>query len=526
MKFEVLKRNHLKRNIIIGIIVVLILSAIILTFTRAKYRVTQSVPLVSGTINFSPYDFNVVAMYLNKGDETLSTTKVPHVGYTLNEEQSSCVVDGQEDENSQIVYENSYLYFNQVSWSGTKCSVYFDLIPDSENPVINNMVAVSFDDSSVTINVNATDNIGIFYYYYKLGNGEEVQSEEATYTFDGLTKDQTYTVNVRVEDAAGNSVSDSRIATVGYSAGRFILANEGGENAIVAKGTPNFTQTATTDEGMYAAEDDFGTSYYYRGAVNDNWMYFGGFYWRIIRVNGNGTVRLIYNGNSADSTSENTIISNSNGYFNSPYNDNMYVGYMYGSNSTDYVITHANINNSTSKVKIDSWYQTNLAKYSIYLDGSAGFCGDRTPSTSSSSINGFGGTGTTTTYYGAYVRLYVNHAPTLRCTNKSDLYTTVGSGYGNESLNYPIGLITADEAWLAGGTNDSNEMYYLYTNRGYWTLSPEYFSGFASVFVIYSDGSIRDFAAVYQALRPVINLRSDVALTGSGTTDDPYRLAE
>ena len=66
MKYEVLKRSYLKRNIIIGMVVVLILTAVVLTFTRAKYRVTQSVPLVSGTINFSPYDFNVVAMYLNQ----------------------------------------------------------------------------------------------------------------------------------------------------------------------------------------------------------------------------------------------------------------------------------------------------------------------------------------------------------------------------------------------------------------------------------------------------------------------------
>ena len=99
MNFEVLKRSNLKKNIIIGMVVILILSAVILTFTRAKYRVTQSMPLVSGTINFSPYDFNVVAMYLNKGDETVSTKKAPHVGYTLNSEQSTCVVDDEEVEN-------------------------------------------------------------------------------------------------------------------------------------------------------------------------------------------------------------------------------------------------------------------------------------------------------------------------------------------------------------------------------------------------------------------------------------------
>ena len=64
MEFEVLKRSHLKRNILIGVVAVLIISAIVLNFTRARYRVTQSIPLVNGTINYIPYDLNIVALYI------------------------------------------------------------------------------------------------------------------------------------------------------------------------------------------------------------------------------------------------------------------------------------------------------------------------------------------------------------------------------------------------------------------------------------------------------------------------------
>ena len=129
MTFETLKRSHLKRNILIALVVVGVISAIILNFTRAKYRVTQSVPLVTGTINFSPYDFNVLAMYLNRNDETIATDKVSHVGYTLNESLSSCMVND-EDAGGEIVFENGNLSFMNMNYKGISCSVYFDLIPD------------------------------------------------------------------------------------------------------------------------------------------------------------------------------------------------------------------------------------------------------------------------------------------------------------------------------------------------------------------------------------------------------------
>ena len=90
MKYEVLKRSHLKRNIVIGLLVVALISSLIINFTRAKYRTTQSMPLIQGTINFSPSDLNLMAVYLNKNGETISSDKVPHLGYTLNTEQSVC----------------------------------------------------------------------------------------------------------------------------------------------------------------------------------------------------------------------------------------------------------------------------------------------------------------------------------------------------------------------------------------------------------------------------------------------------
>ena len=123
-------------------------------------------------------------------------------------------------------------------------------------------------------------------------------------------------------------------------------------------------------------------------------------------------------------------------------------GYMYQEGQT-----HGLQTDSTVKKMVDDWYASNLLYYTQYLSTEAGFCGDREPSTSSSTSNGSGGTGITTTYYGAYIRL-VNSSknPTFECQNDSDLYTVASSSDGNRALIYPIGLISADEIVYAGGS--------------------------------------------------------------------------
>ena len=100
--------------------------------------------------------------------------------------------------------------------------------------------------------------------------------------------------------------------------------------AIVAKGTPNFAKIApNSDEtdGLYAADDDDGTSYYYRGAVRNNYVSFAGFMWRIIRRNGDGSIRLIYSGKNTSDTG--TAVTIGNSQYNGKYWDPTYVGYKY-----------------------------------------------------------------------------------------------------------------------------------------------------------------------------------------------------
>ena len=120
---------------------------------------------------------------------------------------------------------------------------------------------------------------------------------------------------------------------------------------IKAKGTPDFSKTATTDEGLFMAEDDEGESYYYRGAVKNNYVSFAGFIWRIIRRNGDGSIRMIYSGKSTSDTGEAVTIGNSQ--FNGKYWDSTYVGYKY---NEDFELHE---NNGTTEY---DWF-TNTSKY-------------------------------------------------------------------------------------------------------------------------------------------------------------------
>lgn len=201
----------------------------------------------------------------------------------------------------------------------------------------------------------------------------------------------------------------------------------------------------------------------------------------------------------------------------------MYVGFRYTLGEVRGLGTKSN-----ALQELETWYVNNLASYANKIDTNAGFCGDRTPTTSVSEINNQGGIGTTASYYGAYIRLATNKLPDLKCTNASDLYTVSRSNKGNKSLSYPIGLINVDEVSIAGVTfATASPNYYLYNGQNYWTLSPSYYyATSAYLFLVESNGRASGGGGVSGlfGLRPAINLRSDVTLTGNGTIETPYEV--
>ncbi len=301
-------------------------------------------------------------------------------------------------------------------------------------------------------------------------------------------------------------------------------------------GTLDFSKTSCSDGcgestvGIYKAKDDFGDSYYFRGDVENNYVYFAGFYWRIIRINGDGSIRMIYDGTSAhDNGESSTDRRTGTSAFNSSYNDNAYVGFMYGTaDASTYAETHANTNDSTIKTALDTWYTNNIKDTTNeqYV-ADAIYCNDRSLDTTSSGT----GAGTSVTDYGADYRLHDNKTPTLKCSQVNDRFTksaAVSGVTGNGKLTNAIGLITADEVAYAGGTYTSvNSKYYLYTGNYYWTMSPSNFYGsWANELNVLSSGDFRN-NIVYDngAVRPVISLSSSALSSGKGTKAEPFTIS-
>ena len=285
-------------------------------------------------------------------------------------------------------------------------------------------------------------------------------------------------------------------------------------------------ETDKSDKGLYQGTDDYGTTYYYRGNVKNNNVYFAGYYWQIVRINGDGSIRLIYNCSTKNATGVKQSINNRTYQFNSNYNDPAYVGYMYGDPDADtFDEVHANTNSSSIKNNIDTWYKTNIVDkgYGNYISNAVGFCGDRTIY-SENGINI-----TQNSYFGTYGR-YVQNTAQFTCPNiERDLYTTTDSSIGNNALTYPVGLITYDELIFAGmDGNHINKLSWIYSVQNYWTMSPSNFSATNKLSIewgVSNNGYINHWWNVGDGVgvRTVINLKPDVKITGgTGTANDPF----
>ena len=336
-------------------------------------------------------------------------------------------------------------------------------------------VTISYD-SNVISQPNVTDNTLTMSINY-------VQDVNQTVTSEDLTVETTKLSAIILKD--NNAQPDT---SIDFSQ---ISSNTNGKGLY-------YTSTNTEDNKV---------TYYFRGAVENNYVSFANNTWRIIRINEDGSIRLI----KQDSIGNNA--------FNENYDDAAYVGYMYGTKgSTTYEATHRNTNSSTIKTTLDTWYQNNLVNYSSIIADS-GFCGDR-------SLSSGTGIGTTSTEYGAWGRLGDNKTPQFACPQSNDLYTTTTSTKGNKTLTYPIGLITADEVAYAGGVyNKRNRSHYLVNGAHFWTMSPGYSGSYAFVWVVDGYGGVLGVTVDDEfGVRPAINLKSNAEIIdgGNGTLNNPY----
>ena len=383
-------------------------------------------------------------------------------------------------------------------------------------------------------------------YYFTYGTGYTANGSKFNLTGTAVTAD-TY-ANSYSSLVGKYFVSSSASSNGSSTAGTMKTTTNLSSVYYVVSATSSsytykqITSNKNTTEALLAStEDDYGTSYYFRGAVKNNYVQFANKCWRIVRINGDGSVKLVlHNDNTSNASSPCASSNNSTtaafarysgssytSVFNSNYNDNAYIGFMYGATgASDYASTHANTNKSDILKNLETWYTNNLTSYESKLADTI-WCNDK------STVSGGLGYGTNATDYGAYNRLASTKQPTLKCPNdnnggKLSKFTVDDTINGNGDLTYKIGLLTADEIAFAGSIAYTyNRSTYLQENTGttwWWSLSPSSFGGSSAYVWSVFSGYLVDGGGAYDVfgLRPVISLISSTNVTGDGTSENPY----
>ena len=339
--------------------------------------------------------------------------------------------------------------------------------------------------------------------------------------------------------SAGNVRCNATFITKVPTFSETILANNEVKTPIT---TPGAAISTASEALLASTEDDYGTSYYFRGAVTNNYVEFANKCWRIVRVGGDGSVKLIlHNDNTAGAANPCDAANNSasaafarysnetyKSAFNTNFNDNAYVGFKYGTpGSSTYETTHANTNKSTILTNLETWYTNNLKTYESVIDDTV-WCNDKTNVTDTSydpwsiTPNGLG-YAKNVTYYGATKRLVGTSGsaggtgPSLKCNGELS------------KINSKVGLITADELAYAGyAIGTGNTTTYLQENATdtyWWSLSPYGFDvGSAGVWGVNGSAGYFDNYNVRgtYGVRPSISLKSTTNVTGDGTSEKPY----
>ena len=375
-------------------------------------------------------------------------------------------------------------------------------------------------------------------------NGKKIDAKES---IDWSGTEWELTTKIKSGNVRCNATFESLAPAPNgwYEAGNgTLLASLRDNNTLKTPITTPGAAVSTADEALLAsAEDDYGTSYYFRGAVTNNYVEFANKCWRIVRVSGDGSVKLIlHNDNTTKVANPCDAANNSasaafarysgekyTSEFNTNYDDNAYVGFKYGTvGASDYASAHANINNSTILTNLETWYTNNLKTYADTIADTV-WCNDKTNVTDTSydpwgwTPNGYG-YGKNVTYYGATQRLISTNGrtggtgPSLKCNS------------GLSKINSKVGLITADELAYAGyAAALKNTTTYLQenaTDTDWLSLSPSvFFSVYAFVWSVNGGSGDFDNYSVNSdgGVRPAISLIISTTISGgTGTSEDPY----
>ena len=418
---------------------------------------------------------------------------------------------------------NGYLQYKITSTNGGYNMTEFKDVPKSETAT-DTILAYS-----ASIDVGVTQSYTVEFIYK---NDESVdQSDDMGKTLSGKLFITEGTIDTAIY--AGYEKGTLGYQIMGDNITRSTRSNNNnGTNDFATPLTATTTGTLfTSTESITGITDSPKEVYYYAGNTTNNWVKFAGFYWRIIRTNHDGSIRLLYVGISPDTTYSYIVSST----FNNPDKSPKYVGYKYGEDTSLDTIRN-NTTDSNIKTHIDTWYKDNLINYTKYLSTSAVYCNDRSLGTgqtysTSSKFN-----------FASYYRMDYDTKgakanPSYNCTDIRDAFSVDNT---SAKLDYPISLMTADEIVFAGGVayTKMNTPYAWFQSNSvgtevstyWWSLSPTHWSGSGSVvwdWVTADLGLSGDYVDNAYLVRPAISLKSCIKYgAGNGSAETPYEIVE
>lgn len=327
---------------------------------------------------------------------------------------------------------------------------YYLAFEDLKNVNETNTYTIKFNNNETSNSLNSFNNIALSYI---LIHGGEKHDYEITFKSNEKNK-YRLKINVALDRLETNTFAET------------ILKNnkiKDQSTTIVGK------EIATTDEGLIRSLDDDGITYYFRGNVNNNNVIINGLKFKIVRINGDGSVRLIL-----DDTIKLSKYSSTNNYA---------------------------FEKSDIYKTLTEWLETNFKEYTKYLTTKL-YCNDNNEDNDR---------------FLALTRIKIDNIPSFVCLG--------------HAFNTKVGLLTVDEVVYAGATLDEeNKNFYLYNanlkNDAYLMTGSSLRNNKYYPFMISTKGQItyNTSSDYLRAVRPVININKSITVVGNGTSDNPYML--
>ena len=363
--------------------------------------------------------------------------------------------------------------------------------------------------SVITSIVSNDINVGVTHVYELKAKYKEMNVDQS------IDMNKTITAKINIYDGSTKFLAREIIdnANAADSITPFVEYSQLGtyENTTI----PLQAASLENEHILSSTLDYYGTSYFYRGSVQNNYVLFNNLCWRIVRIEGDGSIKLTLAGTPTNNTCEN--LSTTGGLVNNYYSY-VFDPETYHDDELGEIPTELNV---YSRTTINNWYNMNFdIPEKLYIKPNTLWCKGFNDyimyDLNGEEIDSWSGDYSDPGIDLAVYRLFYEKRLSLMCNEDNEL-----------DLNN-AGALTADEVILAGASingNDKNKSFYLYEQgqNNYWTNYRNGYMNGLTLFVT-EEGAL-DSASPLEEFsgRPTISLITSVKIVkGNGTNKTPY----